>query len=232
VHVAPRKLDLAGGQRLFGAAVHRQDRVAGAGSPGPCTGPEEVLARKAEAWLQHQAVLGAAERQREPPHQQQALTTRILHAPRAGALNTIPGNPTHPRVSAVLGPPAGPEQHRGLAHVGVKAGGMRVQAVKQPRCPARQAHLAHAFRAHAGAVRQRVEQSGRRIAVQISFDLRVVAEAVVDQLADGHLVGGRDPEKPRGERFAVDRGGVQRPAVRRPHASSRSNWRRRSLGPV
>ncbi len=167
-----------------------------------------------------------------PTSTRRSLRGGVLHASRAGALNTITGNPTHPPAGAVLGSFAGLEQHRELADVGVKAGEMRLQVVEQPRRPASQAHLAHAVCRDAGALRQRVEQSGRRIEVEIWFDLLVLAEAVVDQLTDGHLIAGGDAKQPRGQRLAVDRRGAKRPAIRRSHASSRSNWRRRSLGPV
>lgn len=180
MHAAPWQLNLPGGQRLIGAAVHRQRRVAGAAWGGVLFVPREVLAGEAEAWLQHQPMLGAAERQGQPPHQEQATAARVLDAARAGALNTVTGNPRDPRAGALLGSFAGLEQHRELTYIGVKAGSVRLETVEQPRRPPGQAHAPHSVRRAAGALRERVEQSGRRIEVEIWFDLLVVAEAVLD----------------------------------------------------
>ncbi|ORL91166.1 hypothetical protein A5N78_08105 [Prescottella equi] len=62
---------------------------------------------------------------------------------------------------------------------------------------------------------------------------RWVAEVVFEQLTHGELVDSGDPVQPRRQALPVPWRRVDRPPEDRSHpAISRSNWRRRSVGPV
>ena len=73
-------------------------------------------------------------------------------------------------------------------------------------------------------------KSGDHTHIQV-IDL-AVTEIVFQQVAQVHFVASGDTMEPRGQGFAFLGCRMQRPARRGLHIDSRSNWRRRSLGPV
>mgnify|MGYP002653991487 CR=1 FL=1 len=76
-----------------------------------------------------------------------------------------------------------------------------------------------------------VAMRARRLGLERS-QVQVMAEIVLQQFARVHMIAAGNPAEPGGQGFAFPGGRMQRPTRCRLHISSRSNCRRRSLGPV
>ncbi len=191
-------------------------------------------------------VLGAAEHERDRGGERGTV------AGISGADGTDP--PCYPAVQAFRWKPWQPspdgvgaglalaEQDRVLPGVGAERLGTApgVEGVGQPWHPSADRHQPQVARLGAGPLGERRQQRERRVPVQVAGGGIVQqggggSEVMAEQLPYRQAVDVGEAAKPGGQRLARVRLGVHRPppgTTGRGHASSRSNRRRRSVGPA
>ena len=112
-----------------------------------------------------------------------------------------------------------------------------IEGVQQPGHPSGDRHPPQLAQPGASALIQRGEHGGRRIPVEVSCRGIIgqrgsLAEVVPQQVPHRQAVDAGHPGQPGRQRLVRPGARVQRPAPGRAHASSRSNSRRRSVGPA